>query len=122
MDVVATLVADPQSSLLVQPGDRALDNPALLPQPGTVRAFRPGDPRLDVAAAQLATAFACVVGPVAVELARAAPWPAAAATHRRDRIDERDHLRDVVAVAASERAGKRRAAAAGDQVVLGAAS
>src|SRR6266536_2892391 len=30
VDVVAAFVADPQPSVLVQPGDRALDDPALL--------------------------------------------------------------------------------------------
>src|SRR5439155_19743845 len=121
-DVVAAFLADPQSSVLVQPGDRALDVPALLAEPGAVRCLRGGDLRLDAAAAKLTAALARVVGAVAVQLARSATRAAAAAVHGRDRVDERDHLGDVVAVAAGERDGQRRAAAAGDQVVLGAAS
>ena len=121
MDVVAALVADPQPPVLMQPGDRALNDPARRPQPGAVRALRPGDPRLDVAAAQLAAALARVVGAVAIEPPRSAPRSAAAAAHRRDRVHQREQLGDVVAVAAGERDGERRAAAAGDQVVLGAA-
>jgi hypothetical protein len=33
VDVIAALVADPQPPVLVQPGDRALDDPALVPSP-----------------------------------------------------------------------------------------
>src|SRR5436309_1199190 len=62
-----------------------------------------------------------MVGAVAVEPARPAARTAATAAHGRHRVDEREQLGDVVAVAACERAGERRAAPAGDQVVLGAA-
>ena len=58
---------------------------------------------------------------VAVQRPRPAPWPAPAPAHGRDLVDEWDQLGDVVAVAAGERAGKRRAAPAGDYVMLGAA-
>ena len=36
VDVVAAFVADAQSAVLMQPGDRALDDPALVAEPGTV--------------------------------------------------------------------------------------
>jgi hypothetical protein len=114
VDVVAALVADAQPPVLVQPGDRALDDPALRPEPGAMLALRPGDLRLDVAPPQLAPTFARVVGAVAVQPLRPAPRSAAATAHGRDRIDERDQLGDVVAVTAGERASQRRPAAAGD--------
>lgn len=114
MDVVAALVADAQPPLLVEPGDRALDDPGLS-QSGTVPALRPRHPRLDVTAAQFAASFARVVGAVSVQAQRAATRSAAPSAHRRDRVDERNQLRDVVAVAASERDCKRRPATAGGQ-------
>jgi hypothetical protein len=58
VDVVAALLADPQPPVLVHPGDRALDEPSLLAEPGAVRALGSGDLCLDVAAAQLAAALA----------------------------------------------------------------
>jgi hypothetical protein len=58
VDVGASFVADAKSPVLVQPGNRALDDPALLAEPGAVRALRPGDPRLDVTAAQLGAPLA----------------------------------------------------------------
>ena len=120
MDVVASLVADAQTAVLVQPGDRALDDPALLAEPGTVSALRPSDLRLDAAATELPAALARVVGAIAEELARPAARPAAVASYRRDCVDERDHLGDVVPLTAGQRDGERCAAAAGDQMVLGA--
>ena len=122
MDVVATLVADTQAAVLVQPGDGTLHHPALGAEPGAVWALRPGDPRLDAAAAQFAPALAGVVGAVAVQPAWTAARTAAAAAHGRDGVEQREHLGDVVAVAAGKPDGERRAATAGDQMVLGAPS
>ena len=122
MDVGAALVADAKTAVLMQPGDRPFDDPAAAAEPGSVRSLRPGDLRLDVPAAQLAPCVARVVGAVAVQLARAVGWSTATAAHRRDRVHECDQLGDVVAVAAGERDSERRAAAAGDYMVLGAAS
>lgn len=51
-------------------------------------------------------------------------WPASGPTHlpydSRHSIDERDQLRNIVAVSARERDGERQAVAVDDQVVLGA--
>ena len=121
MDVVAAFVADAQPPVLVQPGDGSFDDPPLLAEPGAVLRLRRGYPRLDATAAELAPSLAGVVGAVAVESLRAAAGPAALAAHGRDRIDEREHLRDVVAVAAGQPDRERAAATAGDQVMLGAA-
>ena len=114
MDVVAALVADAQAAVLVEPGNRPLDHPTLFAEPGA----RPGDLRLDAAATELATALARVISPVAEELARSATRAPTTTTHGWDRVDEWDQLRDVVAVAAGQRAGEWRPAAAGDQMGL----
>ena len=106
----AAFVADAEAAVLMQPGDRPFDDPAAAAEPGSVRSLRPGDLRLDVPAAQLAPCVARVVGAVAVQLARAVGWSTATAAHRRDRVHECDQLGDVVAVAAGQRAGERRAA------------
>src|ERR1700752_4855752 len=101
----------------MQPTDRALDDPALRPEHRAVLALGPSDLRLDVPTAQLTASLARVLGPVAVERVRTTAWPAATATHRRNRVHQRQHLRDVVAVAAGERGGERRATSAGDYVM-----
>src|SRR6266508_2909460 len=71
VDVGSSFVAKAQTTLLVQPGDRTLDDPAFSPEPGAVRALGPSDLRLDPAPPELAASRARVVGAVAEELA----WP-----------------------------------------------
>ena len=83
MDVVAAFVADAETPILVQPGDRPLDDPALLAEPGAAPAFRPGDFRLDAAAAQLFRPSAAgarqapsgeTMPSVACDVSMTAPW------------------------------------------------
>ena len=121
MDVVAAFVADAQPPVLVQPGDGSFDDPPLLAEPGAVLRLRRGYPRLDATAAELAPSLAGVVGAVAVEPFRSPAGTAAAAAHGRNRVHERDHLGDVVAVAARQSDREWAATTAGDQVMLGAA-
>ena len=121
MDVCAAFVADAQAAVLVQPADRALDDPALFAETGAVRLFRPWDGGADPAGTQFLPVAAGVVGAVAEQPLRPAARPAALATHRRDRIHERQQLEDVVLVAAGEGERERCAPSAGQRMVLGAA-
>ena len=89
MDVCAAFVADTESAVLVQPGDRALDDPALLTEPGAVWLLRSWDRGADPAGPQLASVAAGVVGAVAEQPARSPARPAALAAHGRDRINQR---------------------------------
>jgi len=79
-----------------------------------------GDPRRDPALAELAAVAVVVVAAVGEQLPRPAAGPAASAPDRRNGIDQRDELGDVVAVAAGEADGQRDAAVVDDQVVRGA--
>ena len=54
VDVVAAFVADAEPAVLVQPGERALDDPALAAEPGAVRTLGLGDPGTDASGAQCA--------------------------------------------------------------------
>ena len=64
--------------------------------------------------------YVVVVAAVGEQLARSPAGPSAADANRRDGVDQRDELGDVVAVAAGEADGQRDAAGVADQVVLGA--
>ena len=121
MDVVASFVADSEAAVLVQPGDRALDDPALLTEPGAVWLLRSWDRGADPAGPQLASVAAGVVGAVAEQPPRPATRTSALAAHRWNRIHERQQLEDVVVVAGAERERERRAPSAGNRLVLGAA-
>ncbi len=63
-----------------------------------------------------------VVAAICAEAFRTPPWPAHLASDRRDTLDERDQLRDIVAVAARERPGERDPRCIDEEVVLRARS
>src|SRR3954464_12439215 len=96
MDVGAALVASAESLEGVQPGEAALDHPALLAQPGAVRDAAAGDPRSDPAPAQLPAVDVVVIATVGEQLPRSAAGPAAPAADRRHGVDQRNQLGDVV--------------------------
>src|SRR6185369_16062987 len=77
-----------------------------------------GDYGLDPGRPDLPAVLVMVIAPVSVDRVRALPGPAAAAPHRRDRLDKRHQLGDVVAVAAGQRHGQRDPVPFGDHVVL----
>jgi hypothetical protein len=120
VEVGAAFVARAQPLEGVQPGEAALDHPAVSAEAGAVGDPAAGDPRGDAAGAQLAAVDVVVVAAVGEQLPGAPAGPAASAPDRRNGVDQRDELGDVVAVAAGEADGERDAAGVADQVVLGA--
>ena len=118
MDVGAAVVADEQSFELVQPGEGALDDPAVAAEAGAVLGLAACDLRRDPAASQLAPVLVVVVAAVGGDAIRSLLGPADFAAHRRDPVDERDQLGDVVAVAAGERPGERDPGRVDQEVVL----
>jgi hypothetical protein len=122
VDVGAAVVADEQSFELVQPGEGALDDPAVAAEPGAVFGVAACDLGFDATLAELAAPARVVVGAVAGDTVGAPARPTDLATHGRHTVDERDQLRAVVAVAARERPRERDAAALDEEVMLGAVS
>jgi len=104
----------------VQPGEAALDDPAVSAEPGAVNGAAPGEPRRDATGAQQAPVLVVVIAAVGEQLPRLAAGSAAPSPNRRNRVDQRDQLGDVVAVAAGQRDRQRDAAGVADQMVLGA--
>ena len=107
MDLVAAVVADEQSLELVQPGEGALDDPADAAEPGAVLGLAASELRFDSSALQLAAVRVGVVAAVGGQAFGSATRPADLAAYGRNGIEERDQLRDVVAVAARDRPGER---------------
>jgi hypothetical protein len=120
VDVAAPLVAGTQPLEGVQPGEAALDHPAVAAQARAVCHAAAGDAWGDAAGAQLASVLLVVVAAVGEQLPQSPAGPAAPAADRRHRLDQRDQLSDVVAVAAGQRDGQRDAAGVADQVMRGA--
>jgi hypothetical protein len=70
----------------------------------------------------LTAVLVVVVAAVGSDAVWTSPWPADLAAHRRDTLEERDKLGDVVAVAARDRPGKRDPGRVYKKVMLGAVS
>ena len=110
MDLGAAVVADEQPFELVQPGEGALDDPAVAAKAGAVFGLAARDLGPDPALAELTPVLVVVVTAVGDDALGAAARAADLAAHRRDTLEQRDKLGHVVAVAAGERPGQRQAA------------
>ena len=104
----------------MEPGEGALDDPAVAAQAGAVLGLAAGDDRCDPSLSQLPAVALGVVAAVAEELVGSAARSTDEAAHGRHSVEQWDQLGDVVAVAAGEREGERDAALVDDQVVFGA--
>lgn len=122
MDFVAAVVADEQALEVMQPGEGALDDPASTTKAGSVSGLAAGDLRLDPSLPELAPVLVVVVAAVCGHSLGPPARAADLAAHRRDTLDERDQLGDVVAVATRERPGERDPGRVDQEVVLGAVS
>ncbi len=120
MDVVAAVGSDQQSAAVVEPGEGALDDPAVAAEPGAVLALAASDHGLDAALPDEAAVLVVVVPAIGDQHPRSASGPADAATDGRHAVEQLEQLGDVVAVAAGECPGERDAAAVYEEVVLAA--
>lgn len=120
VDLRVALPANPQSTEVTQPRERPLHHPPLAAQAGAVIGAATGDPVGQSPAAKFAAVLVVVISAVGDHPLRPLPRPASLAGDRRDAVDQRQQLRDVVAVAAGQRDGQRDPAGVNLQVMLGA--
>jgi hypothetical protein len=106
VDVCAAVVADEQSAALVEPGEGALDDPAITAEPGAMTGLASRDQRLDPTLPELTAVAVVVVATIGDEpIGPSARTPDTAA-HPGDTIDERNQLGHVVAVATGKGPGQ----------------
>ena len=120
--VGAAFVADEEPLELVQPGEAALDDPAVAAEAGAVLGLAAGDLGFDPALPEQAAVLVMVVAAVGAQTLRPLTRPADEASNRRHRVEQRDQLGDVVAVPAGKREGEREPGRIDEEVVLGAGS
>lgn len=120
MDVVAAVGADQETAAVVEPGEGALDDPAVTAQPGAVLGLATSDDRLHASLPDKAAVLVVVVAAVGDQCARSASRSADATADGGHPIEQLEQLGDIVAVAAGERPGERDTAAVYEQVVLAA--
>jgi hypothetical protein len=122
VDLGAAVVADEQPLGLVEPGEGALDDPTGAAEPRAVLGLAAGDLGLDPPLPELAAVLVVVVAAISRDDVGTSARAADLATHRRDTLDERDELSDVVAIAAGDRPGERHPAGVYEKVMLRAVS
>ena len=120
VDVVAPFPADAQAAEAVQPGDRSLDDVPEDAQAGVVGLASFGDDRADASLPQQAPVPVVTVAAVGEQGVGPMPGPAHGPGNGRDLVDQRQQLRDVVAVPAGQRHREGDALSVGDDVVLAA--
>lgn len=120
MYVGASFVAHSESSELIEPGDRSLDDPADRAQRTAVFRVASGDEGLDAHPAQrLAVRFG-VVAPVRVEFVEPIPGRSRLARDRRHVVDQLEQLRHIVNIGAREPHDHGQAVAVGEHMAFGA--
>lgn len=120
MDVVVAVGADEEATAVVEPGEGALDDPAMATEPGAVLGLAAGDDRLHAALPDEPAVLVVVVAAVGDQLARSAAWTTDPAANRGHPVEQLKQLGDVVAIAAGDRPGQRDAAAVYEEMMLAA--
>ena len=120
MDVVAAVGADEETAVVVEPGEGALDDPAVLSQRGAVGGLAPGDHGFDAAFPDQPAVLVVVVAAIGEQRLGPSTRPPDSATDGRHPVEKFEQLGDVVAVAAGQRPGQRDPAAVYEEVVLAA--
>ena len=120
MDVVAAVGADEESALVVEPGEGALDQPAVAAEPAAVFCLAASDHGLDATLPDQPAVLVVVVAAVGEQCSGSSSGASDPAADGRHPVEQFEQLGDVVAVAACECPGERDAAAVYEEVVLAA--
>ncbi len=118
MDVVTDLPSDAQAPEPVQQGKGALNNPAVNAETRAVLLASAGDERRDSGGADKLAVLVVVVGAIGVEPLWSTAGPSTTAPDRRNRVDQRHQLGDIMPVPAGQGGCQRDAGAVGDDVVF----
>ena len=120
MDVGAFFVSHAKASVVVEPGDGALDVPAQGAEAAAVFGVASRDERAHFALKEFLAMGLGIVSPIRDDERWFATRTPAFATDGGNGVDEGNQLGDVVPVCAGDRCGKRNSLSIGNEVVLGA--
>ncbi|KGV48945.1 hypothetical protein X900_3397 [Burkholderia pseudomallei BDU 2] len=122
MNVRTSLETNTEATEVMQPSMRAFHDPATFAKATAMFGTALCDHRLDTAIAQRLPMSLGIVTMIGIDHTRSVQWVAAQSANRRNRVDQRQQLRDVIDVRADQDRGERRAVRVGDDVVLGTGS
>ena len=120
MNTGPTLVADIETTEPMQPRQRPFDDPAGAAQPAAVGRAAFGELALNAPARERVAMRLRIVRAVALNQSRRADWASRAPAQRRNGVDQREQLGDVVAVGAGQRRDERNPVRVGENVMFGA--
>jgi hypothetical protein len=98
MNVGATFIPDSQPTMLEEPRNGPLNDPPVYAQATAMGCATPGQKRENATATQLTPVRLRIVGPISLDPIRSSAGPSHLARDGRDRIDQRQQLRDVMAI------------------------
>ena len=116
----SSFVANAQSAELMKPGDAALDDPARLAQAAAMGRAAFGEFGADATLLQGISMRLRVVTAITLHAFRLLQRSAGLTRQMRDRLDQRQQLRDVVAVGFGQHRAQRNALRVNAEVVLAA--
>ena len=118
VDVIASFIADAKTTILVQPRKSTLNDPAVYPKTTSVLCASSSQKGLDGLSAKLPAVRLAIVSSIPQYTSRASKWPAYLACYRRDGIDQRQQLCDVVTIRSAQSHGQRDAVGVGHHMVF----
>jgi hypothetical protein len=119
MNVRAAFEANAKTTETMEPRVSPFDDPTAFAEAATVFGAAPCDDRPDAALAKSATMRIGIVATVGVNDLGLAKRPTACAANLRDGVDQRQQLRDIVAIRACQNRADRNAVCVYEHVVLG---
>jgi hypothetical protein len=119
MNVGATFIPDAQPPMLEEPRNGPLDDPAVLAQSTAVGRAPAGQHRENATPTQLTPVRLRIVGPVSLDPIGSPAGSSHFARDRGDRVDQRQQLRDVIAIGSRDLDRQGNATGIGDQMMLG---
>ena len=119
MNVRAAFEANAKTTETMEPRVSPFNDPTAFAQAATVFSAPPGDYRSDAALAKSATMRIGIVATVGIDDLGLAKRPAACAANRRDGVDQRQQLRDIVAIGPRQDRADRNAVCVYEDVVFG---
>jgi hypothetical protein len=113
-----TFVAHVEAAKPMEPGQRAFHDPPRATEPTAMGRAALGELGVDPAAMQRVAMRLRIVAPVTLNQPRLTHGPTRTAAERRNRVDQRQELSDVVTIGGGQQGRQRDAAGLGENVVL----
>lgn len=118
MDEGETFESNAQAPEVVLPVDCALNDPSGFAQATAVRLTSPGDLGRNASSVQRPAVFVVILATITLHDRRFRQRSATLATNRRDGVDQRQQLRDVMTVRAGQDQRERDALRFGDELMF----